>query len=149
MDPEARRASYRVAWSFPVEFKIGGIPGTHRATAADVSAGGMLLATDIVLRREWQLELQFTLPESVLEVLVKHEPITTSQFRKQYPDRAKAAREKAFAPMVLSAEATPGIQQARGRYLHGVKFKDVDVLVRDELLRFVHAAQLSKRRLAI
>lgn len=149
VDPEAKRASYRVAWSFPVEYTIGGIPGVHRATAADISAGGMLIATDILLRREWKLELQFTLPQSVLDMLVKHEPITTSVFGRQSAQKPKAAEQQAFAPMALEAEVTPGIQQARGRYLHGVKFNGVDAPIREELLRFVHAAQLSKRRLAM
>lgn len=147
--PEANRSAFRVAWTFPLEFKIKGIPGTQRATSIDISAGGMQIATDMILRREWQLELAFTLPEKVLEVLSQSENISTSVFGSRYGEQTKVTKQKPFPPMTIKAESTPGIQQSRGRYLHGVKFKDVDPLVREELLRFVHAAQLSKRRMAM
>jgi c-di-GMP-binding flagellar brake protein YcgR len=149
LNPEANRTSYRVAWTFPVEYTIKGIPGTHRATAADISAGGMQVATDMILRREWSLQLHFTLPETVLEVLAQHQPVSTSVLGSRYAEKTKVTKQKPFPPMTVKAEVTPGIQQSRGRYVHGLKFKDVDPLVREELLRFVHAAQLSKRRLAM
>lgn len=147
--PEANRGAFRVAWSFPLEFKIKGIPGAQRATSVDISAGGMQIATDMILRREWTLELHFTLPEKVLEVLSQHEPVSNSVFGSRFAESTKVVKQKPFAAMTLKAEITPGVQQSRGRYLHGIKFKDVDALTREELLRFVHAAQLSKRRMAM
>lgn len=147
--PEANRSAFRVAWSFPLEFKIKGIPGTQRATSVDISAGGMQIATDMILRREWTLELEFTLPDKVLEVLSQHEPVSNSLFGSRFAESTKVTKQKPFAPMTLKAEITPGVQQSRGRYLHGIKFKDMDALTREELLRFVHAAQLSKRRMAM
>lgn len=147
--PEANRSAFRVAWTFPLEFKIKGIPGTQRATSIDISAGGMQIATDMILRREWQLELSFTLPEKVLDVLAQTENVSTSVFGSRYGEQTKVTKQKPFPPMTIKAESTPGIQQSRGRYIHGLKFNDVDPLVREQLLRFVHAAQLSKRRMAM
>jgi len=44
------RGAFRVAWPFQLTFKIPGIPGVHRAASLDISAGGMRIATDMILR---------------------------------------------------------------------------------------------------
>ncbi|GAC1391592.1 MAG: hypothetical protein NVSMB31_09130 [Vulcanimicrobiaceae bacterium] len=144
------RSAFRVSWPFQMTYTVPGLPGIHRATALDTSAGGMRIATDMVLRREWVLELTFTMPAQVLEVLEQHESVNTSElFGNRYALKSKVIKQRPFAPITVRAHVVPGIQESRGRYVHGISFKDADHLVREEITRFVHAAQLSKRRLNV
>ena len=142
------RGAFRVAWPFQMTFKIPGIPGVHRATSLDISAGGMRIATDMILRREWVLEVTFTMPAQVLEVLEHSEPAATSLFGRT-SEQKKVIKQRPFAPITVHCNVVPGVQESRGRYVQGISFKDADHLMKEEITRFVHAAQLSKRRLAV
>jgi c-di-GMP-binding flagellar brake protein YcgR len=144
------RGAFRVAWPFPMTFKIPGIPGVHRATSLDISAGGMRIATDLILRREWILELTFTMPAQVLDVLAHSEAVPASQlFGARSTETKKVVKQRPFPPITLHCTVVPGVQESRGRYVQGIAFKDADHLMKEEITRFVHAAQLSKRRLAV
>ena len=143
------RGAFRVAWPFQATFKIPGIPGVHRATSLDISAGGMRIATDMILRREWVLELTFTMPAQVLDVLAHSEPVTASPLFNRLGEQKKVIKQRPFAPITVHCNVVPGVQESRGRYVHGISFKDADHLMKEEITRFVHAAQLSKRRLAV
>jgi hypothetical protein len=58
-----RRASYRHTLAIPLRLCLPGAKGaTHRAESVDVSDGGVLLRTDLLLRIGLQLELQLHLP---------------------------------------------------------------------------------------
>lgn len=143
------RGAFRVAWPFQMTFKIPRIPGVHRATSLDISAGGMRIATDMILRREWVLELTFTMPAQVLEVLAHSEPVATSPLFSRSTEQKKFVKQRPFAPITVHCTVVPGVQESRGRYVQGIAFKDADHLIKEEITRFVHAAQLSKRRLAV
>ncbi len=143
------RGAFRVAWPFQMTFKIPGIPGVHRATSLDISAGGMRIATDMILRREWVLELTFTMPAQVLEVLEHSAPVANSPLFNRSTEQKKVVKQRPFAPITLHCTVVPRVQESRGRYVQGIAFKDADHLMKEEITRFVHAAQLSKRRLAV
>ncbi|MDP9017729.1 MAG: PilZ domain-containing protein, partial [Candidatus Eremiobacteraeota bacterium] len=118
---EQSRSAFRVSWPFQMTYKVPGIPGTHRATALDTSSGGMRIATDMVLRREWVLELSFTLPAQVLEVLEHHESANASElFGNRYAQKSLVVKQRPFATMTVQANVIPGVQEARGRYVHGI-----------------------------
>ena len=144
------RGAYRVSWPFEITFKISGISGTHRAHALDISAGGMRIATDMILRSEWTVELTFTMPAQVLDVLERTEAIPVPElFGSLLLEQKKIVKQRPFAPISVEANVVPGVQESRGRYVFGVRFKDPDHVSQEEILRFVHAAQLSRRRLAV
>ncbi|MFN2527397.1 MAG: PilZ domain-containing protein [Candidatus Baltobacteraceae bacterium] len=143
------RGAFRVAWPFQMTFKIPKIPGVHRATSLDISAGGMRIATDMILRSEWVLEVTFTMPAQVLEILEHSEPAAISPFFSRSTAPKKVVKQRPFAPITVHCVVVPGVQESRGRYVQGIAFKDADHLMKEEITRFVHAAQLSKRRLAV
>ena len=144
------RGAFRVAWPFALTYTISGVPGTRRATSMDISAGGMRIATDVILRQEWTLNLNFTLPDAVLEATQHTEEQTGSPlFGSRYHQEAKVVKQRPFPPIAATATIVPGVTQSRGRLVHGIVFKDLDHLVKEEIMRFVHAAQLMKRRQAV
>ena len=144
------RSAFRVAWPFKMTFSIVGKPGTMQAQALDISVGGMRMSSDQLLKDESKIELQFTLPDKVLDVLTTSETVGKSElFGARFAAEKKVVKQKPFPPMRLHAMVRPGKVTERGKFTYGLAFEDADPMIREEIQRFVHAAQLMKRKMGI
>jgi len=89
------------------------------------------------------------MPAQVLEILEQSQAGAISPFFSRSNEQKKVVKQRPFAPITVHCTVAPGVKESRGRYVQGIAFKDADHLMKEEITRFVHAAQLSKRRLAV
>jgi c-di-GMP-binding flagellar brake protein YcgR len=145
-DPRQRRRSVRAMAAFPVRYRYEGHASTP-AQACDVSAGGLRLLCSENLPVGTEMELRFTLPSDVLEVYPPPgERVEISPFGPRVvriPDQRRP-----FEEMHLRGRIVSVFPPSRGRNVYGIEFLEVDGYTREELARFIHAAQLAKLRSA-
>lgn len=116
-----QRSCARTVASFPVRYTVPEQPGvTHEALALDLSTGGMRIVTDRILRREWNINVNISLPSEGLRTAAP------------------------FMPLSLLASPLPGIRNSRGRYVHSLSFQNPSAAAIDEILRFIRANELSR-----
>jgi len=116
-----QRSCVRTVASFPVRYTVPEQPGvTYEALALDLSTGGMRIITDQILRREWNINVNISLPNDELRTAVP------------------------FMPLSLLASPLPGIRNSRGRYVHSLSFRNPSAAAIDEILRFIRANELSR-----
>jgi len=110
-----------------------------------VSTGGLRLLCNEELMNNATIELRFTLPSEVLDVFPPSEKRTEiSPFGERtvrMPDKRRP-----FAPMILRARVIARLPRSQGRIVYGVEFLEIDGFQREEIARFVHAAQLQRLR---
>jgi len=127
---QGQRAHRRVEVNFPVLYTLRENPGTFTATAVDVSSGGMRIITEQVLRQEWLVTVNFTLPS---------DPLKASHQLKG----SNAASMMPFQEMRLMAHALPGLKNSRGRFVQSLSWIAPDPRATQEIARFIQAVQLS------
>ena len=137
------RSAYRVEKMFPVRYNIVGLRGSNAAVAVDTSIGGMRIAFDRKQQLERELDLRFSLPNDVLDVLTRREASRDgSIFGRTVQTVEKKARQ--FTEMQVHAKLLPAMDEVNGRYIYSVVFVRASNFVQEELQRFVHAAQLTE-----
>jgi c-di-GMP-binding flagellar brake protein YcgR len=127
------RSDFRVEINLPVRYVVGEGTGPFNATAIDVSAGGIRVITDRVLRQEWVVRLSFTLPSDVLRLL---QQVRGAEFAGAHP----------FGEVRVTCRPLAGVRQSRGRYVQSLAFVNPDPEATREINRFVEAARLAKVR---
>ncbi len=127
------RASHRVELNCPVSYSIGDAATIFNATAIDISAGGMRLIAEQVLRQEWDLTVWFTLSNDALRAL--HQ-LRGSDARTMRP----------FSELRLVARPLGGVKQSRGRFVQSLVFVNPEKRSTDEIVRFVQATRLTTMR---
>ena len=137
------RGAYRVEKMFPLRYSVTGLRGSSPAIAVDLSVGGMRIAFDRKQQIDRELDLFFTLPADVLDVLTRHESSRdASIFGRTVQTLEKKARP--FGEMQLHAKLLPAMTEVNGRYIYSVIFVRPSTFVQDEVQRYVHAAQLTE-----
>lgn len=145
--PGQKRGAFRAMVAFPVKYRREGRPGTTTATANDLSAGGLKLICNEPFPKDVILTLEFTLPQEVLTVF-SNAPVTDpSPFgpRGEIRPKPKDPR-RPFEPMAIKAKVAARFKDSSGRVVLGVQFLDADAYTREEIQRYIHAAQLYKIR---
>lgn len=137
------RGAYRVEKMFAMRYSVTGLRGSTAAVAVDLSVGGMRIAFDRKQQIDRELDLFFTLPSDVLDVLTRHESSRDgSIFGRTVQTVEKKAR--AFTEIQLHAKLLPAMTEINGRFIYSVIFVRPSAFVQDELQRYVHAAQLTQ-----
>ncbi len=124
------RSSHRVELNCPVNYTVGDSPTVFTATAIDISAGGLRLIAEQVLRQEWSVTIWFTLSNDALRAL--------HQLR---GSDARAMRP--FSELKLVARPLGGVKQSRGRFVQSLVFVNPEKSSTDEIMRFVQATRLT------
>lgn len=137
------RTAYRVEKMFQLRYSIVGLRGSNAAVAVDTSVGGMRIAFDRKQQLDRELDLSFTLPNEVLDVLTRREASRGgSIFGRTVQTIEKKARQ--FAEMQVHAKLLPAMTEINGRFIYSVVFVRASSFVHEELQRYVHAAQLTE-----
>ncbi len=123
------RAHRRVEVNFPVLYTLRENPATYSATAVDVSTGGLRIITEQVLRQEWLVTLNFTLPNEPLRAMHQAKGTKTSV--------------TPFTEMRLMARPLGGVKNSRGRFVQSLSWIAPDPRATQEISRFIAAVQLT------
>ena len=136
--------------AFPVKYRRDGRPGATVAEANDLSAGGLKLICNEPFPKDVILTLEFTLPQEVLSVLSNAPVQDPSPFgpRGELRPKPKDPR-RPFEPMSIKAKVAARLKDSSGRVVLGVQFLDADAFTREEIQRYIHAAQLYKIRMNV
>jgi len=112
--------------------------------AGDISTSGLSLTCESALVTGMFVELRFTLPSDVLKTF----PEETLAFdpRKAAAGSGRADLRRPFEPMAIRARVLNRNATASGVVSYGLAFFAIDGFTREEIARYVHAVQLSKRR---
>lgn len=137
------RAAYRVEKTFGVRFSIVGMRGTNDARALDTSVGGMRISFDRKMQLDRELDLRFTLPSDVLDVLTRREASREGSIFGRTVE-LKEIKARQFTELQVHARLLPAMQEINGRYVYSVTFVFASNFVAEELQRYVHAAQLTE-----
>ena len=137
------RSAYRVERLFPVRYSVIGLRGSDSATAVDTSIGGMRIAFDRKQQLDRELDLRFTLPADVLDVLTRREASRDASIFGRTVD-VEEVKARPFSEMQVHAKLLPHMEEVNGKYLYSVNFVRASNFVAEELQRFVHAAQLTE-----
>lgn len=139
----SQRSAYRVERVFGVRFSVAGMRGIENATVLDTSIGGMRIAFSRALHLDREIELRFTLPADVLDVLTRREA-SRDQSIFGRTVAVKEVKARGFSELHVRAKVLPQAQEANGKFFYSVSFVRTSTFVSDELQRFVHAAQLTE-----
>jgi hypothetical protein len=139
-EPQKRNA-YRANVEFPVRYTVAN-SFKRGAKANDLSTGGMKLVATEELPVGTLLDFTFTLPSAVLSVLTTKETVMEpSPF-----GRPPRAVEKITAPRPFDEMRVVGkvvsLSTKNRTLAYGIAFTDIEPFVREEIGRFIHAAQL-------
>lgn len=140
-----RQKVLRVERKFPIGFVPYGARLPQPGIAHDISRGGMRIVVDRVLPEERSVELRFTLPSDVLDVLTRKEQSrNTSIFGREIT--VKEVKAKPFEEIRVHAKILPGWHEIKGMYHYSVAFLRARPQVLEEVERFLHAAQLTEMK---
>ena len=129
------RVDFRIRYRFAIQYMLGdGHKQKKKGFAVDIGAGGMRVAAESVLNKEFPIFVHFTLPKEVLDVFAG--PTSGA-------DPARVARLRPFKPITVGAKILPGVKESHGLFLHSVEFIDPKGPMIEEIERFIHAGQLS------
>jgi c-di-GMP-binding flagellar brake protein YcgR len=137
------RAAYRVEKTFPIRFSIVGMRGTNDARALDTSIGGMRISFDRKMQLDRELDLRFTLPSEVLDVLTRREASRDGSIFGRTVE-LKEIKARRFTELQVHAKVLPAMEEIGGRYIYSITFVRASNFVAEELQRYVHAAQLTE-----
>jgi|SRR5579884_143474 len=135
---------FRVPDEFELTYRIDDPRVTpKRAQACDVMGNGLRLRCDETLKVNQQLVLQFRLPEHVLNVHKgKDDDLVIGPFG--YRRVPLKYMRRPFAELRLKARVTAVAKDSKRRDCYDVEFVDADGMAREELARYIHAAQLAQ-----
>ena len=133
---------FRVPGDLPVAFRTEEMRvGTRPAVGCDVNGGGMRLRCNDELRDAQLLTLQFRLNDDVLRVHQGRddEMVVGPMGYRRMPLRSL---RRPFEELRLKARVTGRTTDSKNRAAYEIQFVEVDGLAREELARYIHAAQL-------
>ena len=138
-----RQAVLRVERQFPIQYAIFGTRNFTPAIASDISRGGLRIVIDRQVPDDRTLELRFTLPNDVLDVLTKRtHSRDSSMFGREITVKEHKARP--FAELRMQVRPLPGWHEIKGAYHYSVSFVRPKPELLEEIERFIHAAQLTE-----
>jgi hypothetical protein len=135
---------YRVPHDFDVQYRIDDPRAMLRpGQACDVMGNGLRFRCEQPLRTGEQLILHFSLPEHVLQVHKgKDDDLVVGPFG--YRRVPLKYMRRPFAQLRLKARIVGTTKDSKRRDSYDVEFLDADGLAREELARYIHAAQLTQ-----
>ena len=136
-----QRETFRVKKPFRVSYSLGGMRAGNPAIALDVSRSGMRIVVDRQLSQDRAIELQFTLPNDMLDVLTRRVETRDSRIFGRTVTY-KEVRAKAFDELRVQAKILPGVEKSGTKFLYSVVFSHPKPQVVEEIERYVHAGQL-------
>jgi c-di-GMP-binding flagellar brake protein YcgR len=145
-DGEQKRSAFRMPIEFDLLYSLEGRKGRRSATANDLSAGGLRLATDEDLIKNSILHLEFTLPHDFLnQMTVEKEVFQQTPFGLR-PETVRV-QPNGFAAMRISAKVLITFFDRDAKlFAHGMSFFDIDDRTQEELQRFMHLWQINYLR---
>ncbi|GAC1613776.1 MAG: hypothetical protein NVS9B12_14870 [Vulcanimicrobiaceae bacterium] len=144
---EDRSPVLRVERTFPIQSAIYGQRIFKPGTATDVSRGGMRIVLDQRVPEDHNLELRFTLPDDVLEVMTKRtQSRDGSVFGREITIKEQKAR--AFSEVRMQVKVLAGSREIRGSFHYSAQFVRPKPEAIEEIERFLHAAQLTELKAA-
>lgn len=134
---------YRVPHDFAIAYRADDSRSTQkRASACDVTGNGLRMRCEQPLKTGEVLLLQFTLPEHVLHVHKgKDDELVIGPFGYRRVPRKYLRRP--FGELRLKARVLAKVKDSQRRDAYELQFLDVDGMAREELARYIHAAQLA------
>jgi c-di-GMP-binding flagellar brake protein YcgR len=143
---DQKRSAFRMPVSFDVLYALEGRRGRRRASANDLSAGGLRLATDEDFMPGSVLTLDFRLPDEFLASMVVEKEVYEQTPFGLRPETIKVA-PPGFEPVHVEAKVLmPFFDRDARAFAYGVHFLDLDAKVEEELQRFMHLWQINYLR---
>jgi len=143
---DQKRSAFRMPVSFDVLYALEGRRGRRRASANDLSAGGLRLATDEDLIAGSVLTLDFHLPDEFLATMVVEKEVYEQTPFGLRPETIKVA-PPGFDPVHVEAKVLmPFFDRETRTFAYGVHFLDLETQVEEELQRFMHLWQINYLR---
>lgn len=135
---------YRVPADFPLSFKIDDPRvGAKSGHGCDLSGNMLRLRTSEALRQGQNVALTFRLPDGVLGVHQgKDDELVTGPFGYRRVPRKYLRRP--FEELRLRARVLGAVTDSQHRQAFELELLDVDGLAREEIARYIHAAQLAR-----
>jgi len=146
--PEAgqKRSMFRMPVEFDVVYTLDGRHGRRRGRAADLSAGGVRLATDEDFLKGSELALEFSLPADFLDTMTIEKEVYEQTPFGLRPETMRV-QPPGFAPMHVRARVLVTFYDLETHsFGHGTTFFDIDEKSQEELQRFIHLWQLNDIR---
>lgn len=142
-----RRRTFRTVVTVNLTYKREDQPGVHLGTATDLSAGGLRLTCNEALLPDQLLILTFTPPSAVLGSFPDQiDEVDISPFGPRIVKKPHPLRP--FEEIRVRARVVQRFPDSRGRVVVGVQFLQIDAFDREQIARYIHAAQVYKLRLA-
>lgn len=140
-----RRNSYRARADFGITLRFDERPGLVDAKATDVSSGGLRAVTEQPLTEGDLVTVRFRLPNDVLSVYPPGtlEEVVITPFG---PRTRRRQQRRPFEEMSIRSRVASRLKDWHDRPAFGISFVEIDAYTREEILRFIHAAQLQKLR---
>jgi len=143
---DQKRSAFRMPVSFDVLYALEGRRGRRRASANDLSAGGLRLSTDEDLIAGSLLTLDFDLPDEFLAAMVVEKEVYEQTPFGLRPETVKVA-PPGFEPVHVAAKVLmPFYDRDAKMFAYGVHFLDLEARVEEELQRFMHLWQINYLR---
>lgn len=135
---------YRVPNEFPIVFRAeGSTAGAKTAQALDVTGNALRIRCDQPLRINQVLALQFHLPEAVLDVHKgKDDELVVGPHGYRRVPRKYLRRP--FEELRLRGRVVATVKDSHRRDSYEIELLDVAGLAREEIARYIHAAQLAR-----
>lgn len=135
---------YRVPGDFPLSFKIDDPrEGAKSGNGCDLSGNMLRLRTSEAIRQGQNLTLTFRLPDGVLGVHKgKDDELVVGPFGYRRVPRKYLRRP--FEELRLRARVLGTVTDSQRRQAFELELLDVDGLAREEIARYIHAAQLAR-----
>lgn len=137
---------YRVPDDFAIAYRaddMRAVPKVGRAS--DVTGNGLRLRSDQRMRSGEMLILQFTLPDTVLQVHKgKDDELVVGPLG--YRRVTRKSLRRPFGQLKIKAKVLGTVKDSRRRDAYEVQFLEVDGTAREELARYIHASQLANLR---
>lgn len=138
------RRAVRVSSEFEVQIRTAK-ENAKPARCADISAGGMMIACRETLVDGMAIEVRFTLPDDVLDVHPE-ETVTLDIRKREVVRSTRSDLRRPFGEMVILARVASHQVLPSGEYGYGLAFHNLDAYTAEEIARYAHAAQISKKR---
>lgn len=135
---------FRVPEDFAVNYRVDDPRvGARAATACDVTGNMLRVRCDETLRQGQALALTFRLPDAVLSVHKGNDDdLVVGPFGYRRVPRRYLRRP--FEELKLRARVLGIVRDSHRREAYEIELLDVDGLAREELARYIHAAQLGR-----
>jgi len=143
--PPLARASIRVEADFELEYRVG--EAWKRATAGNLSVGGLLMRAHETLAEGMAVEVCFTLPSAILE-RCSHDAVLSKLWDRAVREAAQAMLRRPFKQLTLRARVVCHRSIARTIVDYGMQFCEVDATARAEIERYCAALHLTKTAVA-